>query len=83
METKGIIDTKTYGAIMETLGGIRSDIRSLDKKFDEANRKNDERFEKLEDRVCVLEQKPGKRWETVIASIITLGIGYAAGVLLK
>ena len=88
------MDMTTYGKIMEQLGGIQSGINALDEKLDTANesmckrldkieKRTDARFEKVEDRVTTLEQKPGKRWEIAVGAVITLGVGYILGALFK
>ena len=77
------MDAKTYGEIMEALGGIKAGIESLDKKVDDVNKRNDTKIEKLDERVCVLEQKPAKRWDAVIGALIGAGIGVFVANMIK
>lgn len=84
------MNQETYGRIMETLGGIKSDIKGLDEKLDIANKgtcerldKMDDRFEKVDDRVAILEQKPGKWWDKLLSAGLGAVVGGVIGKFIK
>ncbi|OPX85942.1 MAG: hypothetical protein A4E52_01576 [Pelotomaculum sp. PtaB.Bin013] len=73
------MDTKTYGEIMGALGSIRSDIKSLGEKLDTLGGQ----LSKAEERICALEQRPARRWDTVVVALISAAIGAGVGALIK
>jgi hypothetical protein len=88
------MNPEIYGRIMETLGGIQSGIDALDEKLETANKntcdrldkiekRTDARFEKVEDRVTVLEHKPGKWWDKLLGTGLGAAVGWVLGKIIK
>jgi len=58
-------------------------ISKLDVKMDLLINQLVKGQEENEQKICLLEQKPGKRWELVAATVVTLLVGGVVGFVLK